>query len=127
MFVRLVLKAVAAILAMLLAALPVMACARRGVAMTAAERDCCKRMAEKCGRSGMAESHECCQAQVSPNDFRALKASSSPIGHSLVSVQAQPLVLQPTVAPRFGFVAGIASPPHSPPGLLSSGTTVLRI
>src|SRR6185369_13658211 len=84
MLVRLAAKIGVSILAMLLAALPVMACARPGAAMTAAEHDCCKRMAAQCGRSGMAKSHQCCQTQVSLGDFHALKAQSSQLDHSLL-------------------------------------------
>jgi hypothetical protein len=48
-------------LAVLFAALPVMACAVPNAAMTAAERECCKKMAGQCGDMGMAKSHPCCQ------------------------------------------------------------------
>ncbi len=127
MFVRLAAKVGVSILAMLLAALPVMACARPGAAMTAAEHDCCKRMAEQCGRSGMAKSHGCCQTQVSPGDFHALKAPSSQLDHSLLELHAQAITLQVIADPQLMFTTSIASATHSPPGLLSTVTTVLRI
>jgi len=104
--VRLAAKAGVAILAMMLAALPVMACARPGAAMTAAEHDCCKRMAEQCGHSGMAKSHGCCQTQVSPSDLHALKTSSSQLDHSLVDLHAQPVALQTIVAGQLMFTTG---------------------
>ncbi len=44
----------------MLAALPVAACVLPGAAMTSAERECCKKMAEQCGEMGMAKSHPCC-------------------------------------------------------------------
>jgi len=127
MGVRLVAKVGVSVLALLLAALPVMACARPGAAMTAAEHDCCKRMAGQCGRSGMAKSHGCCQTQVSPNDFHALKASSSQLDHSSLGHHAQPIALQALADLQLMFTTSIPSPTHSPPGLLSSATTVLRI
>ena len=127
MGVRLVAKVGTSALALLLAAMPVMACTIPGAVMTAAERDCCKRMAEQCGRSGMAKSHGCCQTQVSPNDFHALKAPSSHLDHSLLELQAQPVVLQAIADPQLMFSTSIPFPTHSPPGLLSSATTVLRI
>ena len=127
MGVRLVAKVGVSVLALLLAALPVMACARPGAAMTPAEHDCCKRMAEQCGRSGMAKSHECCQTKASPNDFHALKAPSSQVDHSLLGLDAQPIALQAIAAPQLMFTTSIPSPTHSPPGPLSSATTVLRI
>jgi len=127
MGVRLATKVGVSILAMLLAALPVMACARPGAAMTAAEHDCCKHMAEQCGRSGMAKSHGCCQTQVSPSDSHALKVSSSQVDHSLLELHAQPIALQAIADPQLMFSTSIPCATHSPPGLLSLVTTVLRI
>jgi len=127
MGVRLAVKIGVSILALLLAALPVMACAKPTAGMTAAERDCCKRMAQQCGKSGMAKSHGCCQTQVSPNGFHALKASSSQLNHSLVDIHAQLVTVQAGTALPLMFTASILSPTHSPPGLLASATTVLRI
>ena len=127
MGVRLAVKIGVSILALLLAAAPVMACARPAAAMTAAERDCCKRMAEQCHRSGMANSHGCCQTQTSRNGFDALKASSSQLNHSLVDFHAQPDAVQAGTALPLMFTASKPSPTHSPPGLIASATTVLRI
>ncbi len=127
MGVRLAAKVGVATLALLLAALPVMACTLPGAAMTAAERDCCKRMAGQCGRSGMAKSHGCCQIQVSPSDFHALKASASQLDRSLVVLYAQPVALQTIADADSMLAANIASPTDSPPGLVYSATTVLRI
>src|SRR5258708_31896433 len=126
MGVRLAVKICVSILALLLAAAPVMACARPAAAMTAAERDCCKRMAQQCGKSGMAKSHGCCQTEATPNDFHALKASSH-LDHSLVDYHAQPDAVQTGNALPLMFTASIPFPTHSPPGLVASATTVLRI
>jgi hypothetical protein len=126
MHVRLATKAGVSILAMLLAALPVMACARPGAAMTRAERDCCKRMAEQCGHSGMVRSHGCCQTQVSQGDLHALKAPSSLLDHSLPELQAQSAALQAVTNTQL-FNTSTPSPTHSPPGLLCSASTILRI
>ncbi len=119
-------KAGVAILALLLAALPVMACTVPGATMTAAERDCCKRMAEQCHRSGMVNSHGCCQTQASPNGLHALKTSSSQLDHSLIDIYAQPVAAADTTPPLI-LTASMPSPTHSPPGLIASATTVLRI
>ena len=127
MRVRLAVKAGVSVLAMLLAALPVMACVRPGAEMTAAERECCKKMAAQCGGAGMMKSHGCCQTTVSPDKFDAMKTSSSQIDHSLPDFCAQVVPLEATAALQPAFATNIASPPHSPPGLLSSATTVLRI
>src|SRR5215469_6437370 len=127
MRVRLAVRAGVSLLAMLLAALPVMACARPGAEMTAAERECCKKMAAQCGGSGMMKSHGCCQTTVSPDKFDAMKTSSSQIDHSLPHPCAQVVPLDATAALQLTFATNIACPPHSPPGVLSPGTTVLRI
>jgi len=126
MRVRLAVKAGVSMLAMLLAALPVMACARPGAEMTAAEHECCKKMARHCG-SGMSKSHGCCETQAPSNNSGAVKASSFQLDHSLPDLHAEAVASQATAALQLAFATGIASPTHSPPGFLSSATTVLRI
>jgi len=125
--VRLAAKIGVSTLALLLAALPAMACAIPGAAMTAAERNCCKRMANQCGHSGMAKSHGCCEIQTAPNDFHALKASFTQVDHSLIDLHAQPVALQTIADSQLIFTTNTSFPTHSPPGLVSSATTVLRI
>jgi len=125
--VRLAAKIGVSTLALLLAALPAMACAIPGAVMTAAERDCCKRMANQCGHSGMAKSHGCCEIQTAPNDFHALKASFTQVDHSLIDLHAQPVALQTIADSQLIFTTNTSFPTHSPPGLVSSATTVLRI
>ena len=125
---KLGLKVGVATLALLMAALPVMACVRPGAVMTAAERDCCKRMAERCGHSSMAKSHGCCQPQESPSNFQAVKASSVHLDHSLIELHAaQAVALQVVPAGQMMFTTGMPSLTHGPPGLLGSVTTILRI
>jgi len=125
--VKLAVKIGVSTLALLLAALPVVACTIPGAVMTAAERDCCKRMADQCGHSGMAKSHGCCEIQSAPNDFHALKASSSQLDHSAIGLHAQLIAFQMIVRPQLIFSTDKTSPTHSPPGLLHSATTILRI
>jgi len=125
--VRLAAKIGVSTLALLLAALPAMACAIPGAVMTAAERDCCKRMANQCGHSGMAKSHGCCEIQTAPNDFHALKASFTQVDHSLIDLYAQPIALQTIADSQLIFTTNTSFPTHSPPGLVSSATTDLRI
>ncbi len=127
MRVQIAVKSGVAILAMLLAALPAMACVRPGVVMTPAERNCCKRMAGQCGGSGMAKSHRCCQPEATPSDFHALKVSSSQLDHSLIELYSQPLALPANTSDQLAFGPRVPSPTDSPPGLLSSLTTVLKI
>jgi len=127
MGVRLLVKVGISALALLMAALPVMACTVPGAVMTAAERDCCKRMANQCGHSGMAKSHGCCEIQTAPNDFHALKASFSQLNHSFIDLYAQPMVLQRIAVWQLMFTPNTTFPTHGPPGLVYSATTVLRI
>jgi hypothetical protein len=114
--VRLAAKIGVSTLALLLAALPVMACAVPGAAMTAAERACCKHMANQCGHSGMAKSHGCCQIQTAPNDFHALKASSTQLDHSLIDLHVQPAALQTIADSHLVFTTSTTFLTHSPLG-----------
>ncbi|SRR5258707_15716044 len=115
-------------LAVLFAALPVMACAVPNAAMTAAERECCKKMAEQCGDMGMAKSHPCCRSTATPADFHALKTASSQLHHvSLVLFHALPLTAQADTYCSLGQGSSRVSCTHSPPGLEFLTTTILRI
>jgi hypothetical protein len=111
------------------AALPAMVCVVPNAAMTSAERECCKKMAEKCGDVGMAKSHPCCQVTATPTaDFHALKTASSQLHHvSLVLVHALPLTSRADADSSLAQWASRVSCTHSPPGLESLNTTVLRI
>ncbi len=128
MGVRLAAKVGVSALALLLAALPVMACTIPGAAMTAVERDCCKRMAQECGKTGMKQSHSCCQTTPVPDHLSALKSSSDIGSKHLAPVVLHGLPTMPVVAavPNSGLpllAPDIHSPPVSPPASIS----VLRI
>jgi len=113
-------------LAVLFAGLPVMACMVPNAAMTAAERECCKKMAGQCG--DMAKSHPCCQITATPADFHALKTASSQLHRvSLVLFHALPLTAQTDAYFSLAQWSSRDSCTHSPPGLGSLATTVLRI
>jgi len=128
MGVRLAAKVGVSALALLLAALPVMACTIPGAAMTAVERDCCKRMAQECGKTGMKQSHSCCQTTPVPDHLSALK-SSSDIGSKHLApivLHGLPTMLAVAAVPDSGLpllAPDIHSPPVSPPASIS----VLRI
>jgi hypothetical protein len=128
MGVRFVAKVGVSILAMLLAALPVAACVLPGAGMTSAERECCKKMVGQCGDMGMAKSHPCCKVTGTPTDFHALKTASSQLGHvSLVLFHAPPLSAQTGAYLSLARWPSRVSCTHSPPGLESLTTTILRI
>jgi len=125
---RALFKAGVSMLSLLLLATPVMACLIPAASMTAAERECCKRMAGECGRVGMPHSHPCCQTTTAPDHFAPMKTSSS--------VNSVQLALAVTYAPQQTFLAptlhesdlapwatDIHSPPISPPASIS----ILRI
>jgi hypothetical protein len=125
---RLLTKLGVSALALILAALPVAACVLPGTAMTSAERECCKKMAEQCGDMGMAKSHPCCKVTATPADFHALKTASSQQDHvSLVLFHALPLTAQANVSFPLAQWSSRVSCTHSPPGLDSLTTTILRI
>ena len=125
---KLLIKVCALALAVLFAALPVMACVVPDAAITAAERECCKKMARQCGDMGMAKSHPCCQATATPADFHALKTASSELHHfSFVLYHALPLTSQADTYSSLARWSSQLSCTHSPPGLESLSTTVLRI
>jgi hypothetical protein len=115
-------------LAVLFAGLPVMACVLPNAAMTAAERECCKKMAGQCGDMGMAKSHPCCQITATPADFHALKTASSQLHHvSLVLFHALPPTAEADTYVSLAQWSSRVSCTHSPPGLESLATTILRI
>jgi hypothetical protein len=114
-------------LAVLFAALPVMACVMPIAAMTAVERECCKKMAEQCGDMGMAKSHPCCRVTATPADFHALKTASSQVNHvSLVLFHSLPFAGPTDACFSLAQWSSRVSCTHSPPGL-ESLRTVLRI
>jgi hypothetical protein len=125
---KMLIKVAVSALALMLAALPVAACVLPGVAMTSAERECCKKMAEQCGDIGMAKSHPCCKLTATPADFHALKTVSAQLDHvSLVLFHALPLTSQTDAYYSLAPWSSRVSRTHSPPGLESLATTVLRI
>lgn len=128
MTLKLVQKVAVVALAGLFAGLPVMACVVPNAAMTAAERECCKKMARQCGDMGMAKSHPCCQTTATPADFHALKMASSQLDHvSLVLFHALPATAQTDAYVSPAQWSSRVSCTHSPPGQDSLNTTILRI
>src|SRR2546425_8299298 len=125
---KLLIKVGVSALALMLAALPVAACVLPGAAMTSAERECCKKMAEQCGDMGMAKSHPCCKVTATPADFHALKTASSQLDHvSLVPSHALPLTAQTDVYFSLAQWSPRVSSTHIPPGLEPLTPTSLKI
>ena len=116
------------LLSLLLFATPIMACTMQANAMTAAERDCCKRMAQECGKGKMSQSHSCCKTVAMPDHLPAIKSASDvssdhttlAIAHALPQISvAFPLMTSSPV-----WVSDMHGPPGSPPPVTIS---VLRI
>ena len=120
-------KVVVSLLSLLLFAAPIMACALPALAMTAAERDCCKRMAGECGKKGM--SHSCCQTTTAPDRLPAIKSSSDVSSQHLPSVLLAALLPTPVAAivTEFGSQWWASSDIHSPPVSPPVSISVLRI
>src|SRR5438046_9069855 len=96
------------------------------MAMTAAERDMCKRMEGECVKNKM--SHSCCQTTTGPDHLPAIKSSADASSNHLALVLVHALPSSPAVArmPESGSslqVVDIHSLPVSPPVTIS----VLRI
>jgi hypothetical protein len=128
MTLKLVQKIAVFALAALFTGLPVMACVVPNAAMTVAERECCKKMAGQCGDMGMAKTHPCCQTTAAPADFHALKTASSQLHHVVLRLShALPTTSQTDTYSSLAQRSSRVSCPHSPPGLESLATTILRI
>lgn len=117
-------------LALMLSAVPTMACLLPWATFTPSERECCKQMAGQCGRMGMPNSHSCCQELASPDDLSFVKAQSAQIGSDLgsIAVHSGPATIHPLLFlsnhfARVDWFDGLHGPPESPP----FSTTILRI
>ena len=103
---------------------PVMACLIPGVEMTAAERECCHKMAYECGPSAMASSHTCCQTSPQRDSAVSPTPTYSPARHFAMAVIPQGTVAVSHSASISRQLPTFEVPPPEPsPGCSS----VLRI
>lgn len=125
---RLVGKVGVSLLSLLLFAAPIMACALPAMAMSAEERQCCKRMAQECGNKGMAKSHSCCQTVSVRDHLPAIKSAAADASKHLTLLLVQALPPLPAIAttPESGS-SPWAADIHSPPVFPTAGISVLRI
>lgn len=116
-------KLVSALVAVMVLAPALLACALPGVEMSAEEKACCRHMAEQCGDPAMPESHSCCSKTISvqAGAFQIKqRETSSPERVGTVVVASQ------FVTPVFNIPApanGIPAFSESPPG----HSSILRI
>lgn len=112
-------------LALFLLALPLLNCTLPARAMTVAEKECCKKMANECGSAGMGQSHSCCPKNGSVENLPIVKAASPTTDHFGLSV----LHIAPQIELVPAVILGLHvldSSEHGPPGE-TPPTTVLRI
>ncbi len=114
----------ALLVAMAWAVTPTMACLMPGVEMTAADHDCCQKMAAMCGGTHrMPMSHSCCKASKPQGQVPlATKVKTLP-GAGIAIADRLPVLLAAAASPSSTFAPATDSPPESPPGC----SLVLRI
>jgi len=102
--------------------LPIMACLVNGTEMSAAERECCKHMAQDCGSMSMPASHSCCQTEVQ---------QASPMLHvepaQFVPQLAVAMTVNvPVITPVNSFHA-LSAERHPPPESPPSSPFIMRV
>jgi hypothetical protein len=115
------LASIVAILLLITAAAPVMACLTN-VVMSHEESACCRAMHGQCGQM---EKMGCCRTEVRIDGTPQIAATSPATNVQWVCVAHLPALSTPV-----HFVAStvwLMPDEHSPPGLLTAKTTVLRI
>ena len=101
---------------------PAMACLIPDAEMTAAERECCKQMAQQCGSMDMPSSHSCCQKEISrPNSM--LRTSFAQLIAPVLSGAVFTELPRPDVVASEFSSFELDPLPESPPGTAS----ILRI
>jgi hypothetical protein len=116
------------LLSLLLFATPIMACTMQANAMTVAERDCCKRMAQECGKGKMSESHSCCKTVALPDHLPAIKSASHVSSDQATLALANALPQISVALPLVEFSSPVwASDMHGPPGSPPVTFSILRI
>jgi hypothetical protein len=101
---------------------PAMACLTPGVEMTAAEHECCKRMAQMCGSMNMPNSHSCCQKEVRRPNGMLSRAPAHIVPPAMSEAVASASVV-PKLAANPPLLRDLHPPPESPP----STSSILRV
>jgi len=115
--------------AIVLFAMPTMACLVPGTGLTAAERECCKKMSGECEQRHGTESHSCCQqttdAKVFNLEVKSKSIGLNPLTFGHVAKLSPPGVL-PSSPGELSPLQWIAES-RGPPPLASLSSTILRI
>jgi hypothetical protein len=104
---------------------PVMACMLPDADLSAEERECCKNMADDCGRMAMPASHSCCKVEVRQADSYLIN-SRFPTVHSVSSVTLFVSAREHSL-PATPLQANPMSAGHSPPASPPETISILRI
>ena len=120
---RLIGKVAVIVFALSLFASPLMACLLPDSALTAEERDCCRRMAGKCGE--MPSSHSCCQRVFHSDPYisTARTVFSGPSDFVVAPLSLAETVGMSEQISLFAALSDAHAPPESPP----VKTSILRI
>jgi hypothetical protein len=103
---------------------PTVACFLPMPAMSAAERECCHKMAHQCGSAVMPASHSCCQTSHQRDSVISPALTYSPARHfNMVVVPRSAFVPIHSASVSRHFLASEAPPPEPSPGCSS----ILRI
>ena len=115
------LASIVALILLLAAAAPMMACVT-STAMSHEENDCCRAMHGNCGKMAKAG---CCRTEVRTDEHPQIATTATSIElHWAVIDWLIPAFFAAQTAPSFSFAVPAE---HSPPGLITVKTTVLRI
>jgi hypothetical protein len=114
-------KLMAIAVMLLLFGQPLAACIMPGHTMTAAEHDCCMKMASMCESSAMPMSHSCCKHALSPQVIALSKMQNG--DHAAIAV----LICEVAPALPSSMLRRNTINSESPPGCPPALSTVLRI
>jgi hypothetical protein len=118
-------KLAVAVLVVSVWASPVMACMLPEADLTGEELECCKSMADDCGRMAMPASHSCCKSVVRQADAYLIN-SRFPTVHSVNSVTLFVSTREHSL-PATPLQANIMFAGHSPPTPPPEAIAILRI
>jgi len=102
---------------------PLMACLVAGAEMSAAERECCKQMAKRCGSMDMPSSHSCCQTEVRQAG-PMLHVEQTNVTPQLV---AATMVSVPAIITTIDSFQILSTDRHPPPESPPSSSSIIRI
>jgi hypothetical protein len=116
-------KVVCILVAVMIMAPALLACALPGVEMNAEEMACCRHMADQCGDPSMPESHSCCKKTASAQAGAFQIKQRDPVSLEVVGQVVVPGIFVTPIVDVAAPATSILVLSESPPG----HTSVLRI